>query len=201
MVEDQQHWCIVVAKASPMSLRQVSTMLRGSGDRRYFKPYALGVLSSAIIVVWWKNKSEVRMEVVAGFFSSSQQTTTRDFTCSVSEFTSSTGSIHVFPHVNSLDSVNKFGVSTHVYREITSFSRDDMYQWNCTSSDPVWLMSNSFKTRDNEQNTCIHLNTHENRYWWSSTNYEPVWHVPTGSEMVPCFAGMTMTTLDTTPKT
>ena len=44
----------------------------------------------------------------------SQQTTTHDFTCSVSEFTSSTGSIHVFPYVNSLDSVNKFGVSTHV---------------------------------------------------------------------------------------
>ena len=36
-----------------------------------------------------------------------QQTTNRDFTCSVREFTSSTGSIHV----NSPDSVNKFGVS------------------------------------------------------------------------------------------
>ena len=34
-----------------------------------------------------------------------QQTKTRDFTCSVSEFTSSTGSIHV----NSPDYVNKFG--------------------------------------------------------------------------------------------
>ena len=33
-------------------------------------------------------------------FMSSQQTTTRDFTCSVSEFTGSTGSIHVFPYVN-----------------------------------------------------------------------------------------------------
>ena len=53
-----------------------------------------------------------------------QQTTTRDFTCSVSEFTSSTGSIHV----NSPDFVNNFGVSTHVYREITSFSHDDMCQ-------------------------------------------------------------------------
>ena len=53
-----------------------------------------------------------------------QQTTTHDFTCTVSEFTSSTGSIHV----NSPDSVNKFGVSTRVYREITSFSRDDTYQ-------------------------------------------------------------------------
>ena len=58
----------------------------------------------------------------------SQQTTTRDFTYSVSEFTSSTGSIHVFPYVNSPDSVNKSGVLTRVYREITSFSRDDMYQ-------------------------------------------------------------------------
>ena len=57
-----------------------------------------------------------------------QQTMTRDFTCSVSEFTSSTGSIHVFPYVNSLDSVNKFGVSIRVYREIMTFSHDDMYQ-------------------------------------------------------------------------
>ena len=54
-----------------------------------------------------------------------QQTSTCDLTCSVSEFTSSTGSIHVFPFVNSPDSVNKFGVSTRVYREITKFSRDD----------------------------------------------------------------------------
>ena len=37
--------------------------------------------------------------------------------CSVSEFTSSTGSIHV----NSPDTVNKFGMSTWVSREITSF--------------------------------------------------------------------------------
>ena len=57
------------------------------------------------------------------------------------------------------------------------------------SSDPVWLVSNSFKTRDNWQNTCIHVNTHENTYWWSGTNYEPVWHMPTGSEMVPCLLG------------
>ena len=56
----------------------------------------------------------------------SQQTTTRDFTCSVREFMSSTG-IHMFPYVNSPDSVNKFGVSTHVYCEITSFSHDDTY--------------------------------------------------------------------------
>ena len=34
----------------------------------------------------------------------------------LSEFTSSTGSIYVFPYVNSPDSVNKFGVSTGVYR-------------------------------------------------------------------------------------
>ena len=51
-------------------------------------------------------------------------TMTRDFTCSVSEFTRSTGSIHV----NSLDSVNTFGVLTRVYREIMSFSRDDTCQ-------------------------------------------------------------------------
>ena len=58
------------------------------------------------------------------FVAPSQQTRTRDFTCSVSEFTSSTGSIHV----NLLDSVNKFGVSICVYHEITSFSCDDTYQ-------------------------------------------------------------------------
>ena len=57
---------------------------------------------------------------------STQQTMTRDFTCSVSEFMSSTGSIHMFPYVNSPDSVNKFGVSTHVYHEIMSFQHDDM---------------------------------------------------------------------------
>ena len=51
-----------------------------------------------------------------------QQTTTHDFTCSVSEFTSSTGSIHVFPYVNLLDFVNKFGVLTFVYREIKFFT-------------------------------------------------------------------------------
>ena len=48
---------------------------------------------------------------------------TRDFTCSVTEFTSSTGSIHVFTNpVNSQDFVNKFSVSTRVYREITRTS-------------------------------------------------------------------------------
>ena len=51
-----------------------------------------------------------------------QQTTTHDFSCSVSEFTSSTGSIHMFLYMNLPDSVNKFGVSTRVYREITGFS-------------------------------------------------------------------------------
>ena len=49
-------------------------------------------------------------------------------TCSVSVFTSSTGSIHVFTYVNSPDSVNKFGMVTRVYHEITSFSHDDTYQ-------------------------------------------------------------------------
>ena len=48
---------------------------------------------------------------------------------------------------------------SHVYREITIFSRDDTYQWNRTSSDPVRLVSNSFKTRDNRQNTCVHVKT------------------------------------------
>ena len=68
----------------------------------------------------------------------------------------------------------KFWVSTRVYREITSFSCDVIYQRNCTSSDPVRLVSNSLKIRDNRQNTCIHVNTHKNTYWWSGTSYEPV---------------------------
>ena len=61
--------------------------------------------------------------------------------------------------------------------EITSFSHDDTCQWNRNCSGLVRLVSNSFKTHDNRQNTCIHVNTHENTYWWSGTNYEPVWHV------------------------
>ena len=64
--------------------------------------------------------------------------------------------IHEFKWLNSLDSVNKFGVSICVSHKITSFSRDDTYQWNRTSSDPVRQMSNSFKNRDNRQNMCIH---------------------------------------------
>ena len=58
-----------------------------------------------------------------------QQTTPRDFICSVSEFTDSTGSIHVFPYVNLPDSVNTVGVSTHVCHEIMIFSCDDTYQF------------------------------------------------------------------------
>ena len=65
-----------------------------------------------------ERQSGDKNSLVPAWSLATQQTTTHDFTCSVSEFTSSTGSIHV----NSLDSVNKFGVSTHVYREITSFS-------------------------------------------------------------------------------
>ena len=116
----------------------------------------------------------------------SQQTRTHDFTCSESEFKSSTGSIHV----NSPDSVNKFGVSIRVYHEIMNFSDDDTYQGNRASSDPVQLMSNLFKTRNNRQNMCIHVSIYENTYWWSGTNYEPVWHMPTGSEMVPCLLAL-----------
>ena len=40
---------------------------------------------------------------------------THDFTCSVSELTSSAGSIHLFPYVNSLDSVTNL-VCRHVTR-------------------------------------------------------------------------------------
>ena len=87
-------------------------------------------------------------------------------------------------HVNSMDSVKNlvcwhvFTVKTRVFHTMTH-----------TNSNPVQLVSNSFKTCDNRQNTCIHMNPHENTYWWSGTNYEPVWHVPTGSEIVPCLLG------------
>ena len=37
---------------------------------------------------------------------------------------------------------------------------DITYQWNRTSIDPIRLVSNSFTTRDNRQNTCIHVNTY-----------------------------------------
>ena len=76
----------------------------------------------------------------------SQQTTPRDCTCSVSEFPSSTRSIHVFPYFNSPDSVNKFGVSTRVYREITSFSHDDTYV-PCSETVPVPTQYDSCQTR------------------------------------------------------
>ena len=114
-----------------------------------------------------------------------QQTKTRDFTCSVSEFTSSAASIHV----NSPHSVNKYGVSIRVSREITSVSSDDTYQWKCISSDPVQHVSNSGK---NSWQQAEHMYSHEyiwNTYWWSGTNYEPVWHQPTVSKMVPCLLG------------
>ena len=92
---------------------------------------------------------------------------TRDFTCSVNEFTSSTGSIHM----NSTDSVNKFGVATCVYHEITQVF-DVMTRTSETV--PVLTQYDLCQTRDNRQNMCIHMNTHENMYWWSGTNYEPV---------------------------
>ena len=108
----------------------------------------------------------------------SQQTTTHAFTCSVSEFMSSSGSIHVFPYVNSPDSVNKFDVSTRVYHEIMLFSRDDMYQWNRTSSDPVWLVSNSIKTFDNRLNTFI--------YFWIHMKTSTGGAVPIMNQYVTC---------------
>ena len=108
-----------------------------------------------------------------------QQTRTRDFTCSISEFTSSTGSIHV----NSPDSVNKFDVSIRVSREITSF-----FTWWHVPVNPYqfWPSTTRVKlvtTGRTRVFTWIHV---KNTYWWSGTNYEPVWHLPTGSEMVPC---------------
>ena len=61
---------------------------------------------------------------------------TLDFTCSVSEFTSSTSSIHVFPYMNSSDSAKKL-VSTRVYH-YKFFTR-----WHM----PVLTQYDSCKTR------------------------------------------------------
>ena len=83
-----------------------------------------------------------------GYSMTTQQTMTCDFTCSVSEFTSSTGLIHV----NSPDSVNKF-------RYVFTVKSRVFHVMTCSSSDPLRLGSNSFKPRDNRQNTCIHVKT------------------------------------------
>ena len=102
----------------------------------------------------------------------------------IHEFSWLNSPIHVFPYVNSPDSVNKFGVSTRVYlyREIMSFSHDDTYQWNRTSSDPVRLVSNSFKTRDNRQNTCVYSREYtwihilvERYQLWTSMPHDTNW--------------------------
>ena len=115
---------------------------------------------------------QMNIQSIQGSRKCTQQTTTRDFRCSVSEFTSSTGSIDVFPYVNSLDSVNKFGMSTRVYREITSFSHDDMYQWNHTSSDPVRLVSNSWQRAEHVYSceyTRKHILVERYQLWTSMT--------------------------------
>ena len=103
-------------------------------------------------------------------------------TCSVSEFTSSIGSIHV----NSPDSVNKFGVSIRVSGEITSF-----FTWWHVPVNPYqfWPSTTRVKLVQNLWQPAEHVYSRENTYWWSGTNYEPVWHLPTGSEMVPCLLG------------
>ena len=68
---------------------------------------------------------------------------TRDFTCSVSELTSSTGSIHV----NAPDSINKFGVSTRVSHEITRV----IHMMTCASETvPVLTQYDSCQTRSKQ---------------------------------------------------
>ena len=114
-----------------------------------------------------------------------QQTTTRDFTCSVCEFTSTTGSIHVFPYVNSPDSVNKFDVSTHVCMSTHQICSQYpltvkslvFHVMTCTSETvPVLTKYDSCQTHSKlvttGSNTCIHVNTHENTYWWSGIRYQ-----------------------------
>ena len=54
--------------------------------------------------------------------------------------------------------MKKFGVSTQVYREIMSFSRDDTYQWNCTSTTGVKLVQNSWQQEE-------HVYSHDEYIW------------------------------------
>ena len=57
---------------------------------------------------------------------------------------------------------------TTTNRGVRSKPRHDMYMHSYKKtifSQTVALLS---------QDTCIHVNTHENTYWWSGTNYEPV---------------------------
>ena len=104
--------------------------------------------------------------------------------------------IHEFNWLNSRVSVREFaGFCEQIWCVDTCLLwNHELFTWWHIPVKPYqfWPSTtrvNSFKTRDNTQNTCIHVNTHVNTYWWSSTNYEPVCHVPTGSEMVPCLLG------------
>ena len=63
---------------------------------------------------------------------------------------SSTGSIRV----KSPDSVKKFGVSIQASCEITSFSHDDMCQWNRTSTTCFKIVQNSWQQVE-------HVHSHE----------------------------------------
>ena len=89
--------------------------------------------------------------------------------------------------MNSPDYLNKFGMSTFVYHEITSF----VYMMTRTSETiPVLTQYDSCQTGSKGRTrvfTRIHMKTHTGGS--SGTNYEPVWHVPTSSEMVPCLQG------------
>ena len=62
-----------------------------------------------------------------------QQTRTRDFTCSVSKFTNSTGSIHV----NSPDSVDKFVRGKIIYIVASKMTHTDIKRTLSTYSEHV----------------------------------------------------------------
>ena len=63
---------------------------------------------------------------------------------------------------------------------------------------PVLTQYDSCQTRDNTQNTCIHVNTHENMYWWSGINYEPVSVLVTDIVEEPAFGHLSQLTLKCT---
>ena len=123
----------------------------------------------------------------------SQQTKTCDFTCSASEFMSTTDSIHVFPYMNSPDSkeqiwcVNTCSLWNHEFFKWWHVPVKPYQFWPSTTR-TVKIVQNSWQQAEHVYSREI-MNIQENTYWWSGTNYEQLWHVPTGSEMIPCLLG------------
>ena len=121
-----------------------------------------------------------------------QQTTTCDFTCSVSEFMSSTGSIHVC-------------FCTWIHRtknwcvNMCLLWNQQLFTWWRVPVKPYqfWPSTTRVKLVQNLWQQAEHVYSCE--YTWKHVLveqyqlcYAPVWYVPTGSEMVPCLLGMVL---------